>query len=203
VGIVNLPAESSNVAFKEWSGVCDALIQGRQTVILRKGGISEGAGPGRFAPEHSAFWLYPTWSHQSQQGLRSIGEAVATTAATPPGPAGSIRIQGFVRVGHCGYVIDEDALLALRQFHCLEDETIRKRFHYRKPGLWVLTARVWRRDPGFSVFPTREHAGCTTWVILDESLPTSELAPVLDDPQWADESHRISLILSQSARLED
>ena len=32
-------------------------------------------------------------------------------------------------------------LPALEEFHCLTWETILKRFHYRKPGLWVLGAR--------------------------------------------------------------
>ncbi len=45
-------------AFKEWAAVCAALSAGRQTVILRKGGIAEG--PGGFQPEHGEFWLLPT-----------------------------------------------------------------------------------------------------------------------------------------------
>ena len=71
IGMVTPPPESCAVAFKEWAGVCDALIEGRQTIIIRKGGISEGAGPGVFVPEHAEFWLYPTWVHQAEQGLRS------------------------------------------------------------------------------------------------------------------------------------
>jgi len=201
--MVSLPPESCNIAFKEWSGVCDALIAGHQTVILRKGGISEGAGPGQFAPEHTEFWLYPTWAHQSQQGLRSSGEQTTDTRATPPNPDGSIPIRGFVRLDLFGYVKSEDALPALRSFHCLEDETILKRFHYRKPGLWVLAARVWRQDPGLSVFPTREHAGCTSWVILEQPLPTSGLTPVLDDTHWAQQCHRIRSILGPRAPVED
>ncbi len=50
--------ESCAVAFKEWADVCAALLDGRQSLILRKGGIEEG--PGGFRPEHAAFWLYPT-----------------------------------------------------------------------------------------------------------------------------------------------
>ena len=42
-------------AFKEWAGVCAALESGRQSVILRKGGIADG--PGGFVPDHEAFWL--------------------------------------------------------------------------------------------------------------------------------------------------
>jgi len=201
--MVNPLAEPCNVAFKEWSGVCDALIHGRQIVILRKGGISEGAGPGQFTPEHSEFWLYPTWSHQSQQGLRGLAEQTENARASAPNPDGSIPISGLVRVAFLGYVTSEDALPALERFHCLTGETILKRFRYRKPGLWVLAARVWRRDPAFSVLPTPEHAGCTTWVVLEQPLPTSGLTPVLDDSQWAEVCRCIRSIVSPVASVED
>jgi hypothetical protein len=48
---------------KEWSLVCDALIQVRQSVIVRKGGISEGPGPGLFVPDHSEFWPFTGPAH--------------------------------------------------------------------------------------------------------------------------------------------
>ncbi len=201
--MVSLPPESSNIAFKEWSGVCDALIDGRQTVIFRKGGISEAAGPGQFAPEHAAFWLYPTWSHQSQTGLRSLGEETANIHPTAPHPEAPISIRGFVCLGLVGCIKCEDALPPFRPLHCLEDETILKRFHYRRPGLWVLAARVWRREPAFSVFPTPQYAGCATWVILKQPLPTSGLTPVLDDTQWAQQCDRIRFLLGSRAPVED
>ena len=47
---VSAPPGWCAVAFKEWAGVCDALLQGRQAIIIRKGGISEGPGPGVFVP---------------------------------------------------------------------------------------------------------------------------------------------------------
>ena len=201
--MVSLPPDSCNIAFKEWAGVCDALIHGRQTVILRKGGISEGAGPGQFAPEHTEVLA-----------LSDLVPPVTTRAAAPRGPDGrcprtapypdgSIPIRGFVRLDFFGYVTSEDALPALRPLHCLEDETIRKRFHYRRPGLWVLAARVWRHDPGFSVIPTPDHAGCTTWVILEQRLSTSGPTPVLDDTQWDQECRRIRSILGLRAPVED
>jgi hypothetical protein len=193
--MVSLSLESCNIAFKEWSGVCDALIQGRQTVILRKGGISERGGPGQFAPEHSEFWLYPTWTHQKEQGLRALEMQSMEPGATALSPDGRVAIRGFVQIGKVGYVTSTDVLPALRRFHCLEDETVSKRFSYRTPGLWVLEARVFRHDPGFTVVPTPEHAGCSTWVVLDEALPTAELTPVLDETQWAEACDRLGSIL--------
>ena len=58
----------SNVAFKDWSLVCDALGQGRQSLILRKGGIAEGRQGFRF--KHEAFFLFPTQYHQQAERVR-------------------------------------------------------------------------------------------------------------------------------------
>jgi hypothetical protein len=188
-------SESCGIAFKEWAGVCDALFQGRQSVIIRKGGISEGPGPGIFVPEYSEFWLYPTWIHQAEQGLR--GDAAQPSSAHPSGPEadGSIPIRGLVRVDQIGRVESEKTLPALEEFHCLTCETILKRFHYRNPGLWVLGARVWLRDSVLPVVATPEHAGCKTWVILDQPIPMSGLSPVLDERQWAEHRSRLRSIL--------
>ena len=36
-----------DLALKEWAVICDLLATGRQTLVLRKGGIAEEQGPGR------------------------------------------------------------------------------------------------------------------------------------------------------------
>jgi len=193
--MVSPQPDSCAVAFKEWAGVCDALIEGRQALIVRKGGISEGAGPGTFVPEHSEFWLYPTWVHQAEQGLRSPG---GREPATPRFDRdGTVPIRALVRVGPIWYVESEETLAKLEEFHIFTAETIVKRFHYRQPGLWVLGARVWRHDPGFAVTATPDHAGCKTWVNLDESLPTSALSPVLDDARWTEYRRSLGEILQK------
>jgi hypothetical protein len=175
--------ESCGIAFKEWASVCDALLAGRQTIILRKGGISEGTAPGAFAPEHSEFWLYPTWVHQAEQGVRAD---TVSRATTPPSSADeTVPIRGLVRVAFMDYVEDEEVLPTLAEHHILTAETVSKRFHYRKPGLWVLGARVWRREASHFIAVLPEHAGCKTWVEMAEPLSTSGLEPVLDDNAWA------------------
>jgi hypothetical protein len=181
------------IAFKEWAGVCDALIQGRQALIIRKGGISETAGPGNFDPEFPEFWLYPTRVHQAEQGLRTGGRPAGTTpTADRPG---SVSIGGFVTVDLVAQVTREKTLPLLEEFHVFTAETILKRFHYRRPGFWVLGARVWRRDPGFTVAMTPEQAGCKTWLTLDPPLSTSGLFSVLDDDEWARLRDRLRSVL--------
>lgn len=164
------------VAFKEWEGVCQALLSGRQSLILRKGGIKEG--PGGFQPEHNAFWLYPTHVHQAQQGLKPA-EVTPRDVTTSPSE-NEVEVRGLVVVERIGLVEQLDKLEELAPLHVWTAETIEKRFHYRQPGLYVLGVRIYRRDDPWRVPVTAEHAGCKTWVPLGEGLDTTALAPVLD-----------------------
>src|SRR5690349_18365047 len=87
------PPGSCRVAFKEWSGVCDALVEGRQSLIVRKGGIAEG--PRGFAPEHAAFWLYPTHVHEAEQGLRAPAPPRSESPSHPTGSTGTVALRGL------------------------------------------------------------------------------------------------------------
>jgi hypothetical protein len=173
---LQLPA-TCGIAFKEWAGVCDALVEGRQALIVRKGGIAEG--PRGFAPEHDTFWLYPTFVHEAEQGLRD-------GPATPPlEPTGPVPLRGLAVVDSVAYVDREETLRALRDLHVWTEETMARRFHYRQPGLWVLGVRIFRRPDPHPVVVTDEHAGCKTWVTLDSPLVTAGCEPVLDEAEFA------------------
>jgi hypothetical protein len=194
---VNDRPETCAVAFKEWQGICAALIAGRQTIIARKGGIDEIAGPGNFAPEHAEFWLYPTWVHQAEQGLRI--DSAAPGASEPRPPADHVPIGALIRAELIGRIDSERGLPAIEEFHIYTPETILKRFHYRRPGIWVLAARVWKRDAPFALSVTPEHAGCKTWVFLDEPLSTSGLTPAIEDGEWSVVCDRLRSILGRDA----
>jgi hypothetical protein len=172
VECVSLP-ETCPIAFKEWAGVCAALADGRQSLIVRKGGIAEG--PRGFLPEHPLFWLYPTHVHQAEHGLRTAPPATAT----PQEPPGTVALSALAVVDSVTFVKHEETLAALEPLHVWTEETLRQRFHYRKPGLWVLGVRVFRRDHPHRLGVTPEHAGCKTWVTLDPPLATGGCVPVL------------------------
>ena len=48
--------------FKELASVCQAITQGRQTVLLRKAGIRESTHESAFQPK--SFYLLPTHYHE-------------------------------------------------------------------------------------------------------------------------------------------
>jgi hypothetical protein len=176
--VITLP-ESCGVAFKEWAGVCEALAEGRQALILRKGGIAEG--PCGFVPEHPVFWLYPTHVHQAEQGLRTA----PGRPSAGPSPAGTVAVGVLAVVETIDHVDRPNVLLALEHLHIWTAETVRKRFAYRRPGLWVLGVRVYRLGEPAVLAVTPEQAGCTSWVPIDPPLGTAGLVPVLDDAEAA------------------
>jgi hypothetical protein len=181
-----IPPPTCDIAFKEWEGVCEALARGDQTVIFRKGGIAEGRGG--FVVEHRAFWLYPTVVHQAEQGLKTRYERDWSV----PGDQGEIGLNLLAIVEHAARVDRLEQLEALSHCHVWTTETVAKRFHYRGPGLWVLVARVFRRRAPCFVPVTAAHAGCKTWVPLDQPVSTAGLEPAIDDRQFQ--------LLSQSVR---
>ena len=69
--------------------------------------------------------------------------------------------------------------------HVWNAETLKQRFYYRRPGLWVLGLRVFRRDRPHRRALTAEHAGCKTWVTLDPPPATNGCAPVLDAGEFS------------------
>ena len=181
--------ETCAIAFNEWAGVCDALASGRQAQILRKGGIEEG--PRGFVPEHPVFWLYPTFVHEAEQGLKS-----ASTIARPA-DAGAVPIGALAVVESVDRVDDLDILLGLDALHAWTEETVRKRFEYRKPGLWVLGVRVYRRDEPWTVEVTPAQLGCKSWVPLERPLATAGLAPARSEDEASTDRRRLAAALGR------
>ena len=172
------------IAFKEWASVCEALASGRQSVILRKGGISEESGI--FRPDHDRFWLYPTFFHAPQGGLKP--DAPITAASPKPG---TIRLTHFAEVKSVYWLDTVERALSLDEFHIWDAETVQKRFAYRTQGLYVLTVRVFATNP-VEVPERPEYAGCKTWVELDPGAEEHPASPVLDDTAFAQVQDQIT-----------
>jgi len=165
-----------DIAFKEWAAVCEALATGRQTLILRKGGIHEEGGT--FRPEHARFWLYPTHFHEQQQaGIKSEERALLQAAEEDRPLSGFVRISHYVEVMDVQFCEELDDVLKLDAEHIWSEATVRQRFAYRTPGLYVFRVNVFRAEP-VEILERPEYAGCKTWVPLAIELPTGGALPV-------------------------
>jgi hypothetical protein len=162
------------VALKEWAAVCEALASGRQSIVLRKGGIAEAGGA--FRVEHSRFWLYPTYVHQQQGGIVEEARPLLERAERSRPSAGMVRLTHFAEVRQVRYVEDLADVLKLEGMHVWSRETVESRFRYRTPGLFVLELRVYRSAAEHELAETAEYAGCKSWVALGRELEAVQAA---------------------------
>lgn len=165
------------IAFKEWAVICAAIAAGRQSLILRKGGIAEEGG--EFRPEHAAFLLYPTYFHAHRDGIKPEFLPLLEAIEAVKSPAGVIRFTHFVQVESVSHVAKLEEALALDSLHAWTADVVKQRFHYRAPGLFVLNVRAFRLSTPAEVIERAEYAGCKTWVQLETPINTTGAEPVL------------------------
>ena len=184
-------------AFKEWAVICKALAEGRQAIVLRKGGIAEKTGA--FQVEHTRFWLYPTYVHQQRDGVSADALPLLEQAEAERPPPGVVRLTHFAETSGVYHLHNLPAALLLGGMHCWSAATVRARFEYKHPGLFVLPVRVYRAARAFDLPETPEYAGCRSWVELEHELPTDEATPVLSEEAFREVYHRLDRLLQPTA----
>ncbi len=182
----------TDFAFKEWAVVCAALATGRQTIILRKGGIHEGREG--FRVEHREFWLFPTGFHQQRDEVISEAWPLLDEVQSRGQPSG-IALDLFAVVEAAHHILDRTALARLSGRHVWSEATVEQRFQYRTPGLFALVVRVFRQPAPFVIPDSPHFAGCKSWVVLPMPLPTTGLQPVLDNATFDCHRNQIQELL--------
>jgi hypothetical protein len=178
-------------ALKEWAVVCDALKSGRQSVLVRKGGIIEETRD--FQLVEKRFLMYPTYEHQNLDSVQTpYREGFAVTLAEQP-KADIVRIDAWAEVTDLFLTHDLDALLALSELYAWSEDYIRMRMAYkpRKP-MNVVIVRAHRLPASIDV-PVEEHfAGCKSWVPLAEPFTLDGSVAALDDDEHAARVGRVA-----------
>ncbi|TSA36296.1 MAG: DUF1802 family protein [Verrucomicrobiaceae bacterium] len=177
-----------SVAFKEWAVVCDALGDGRQSILLRKGGIAEGRDG--FAFHYRDFFLFPTWFHEQ------IAKTTLPEGSSIPGePGEEIEIRFAAVLEWTRLVSNFESLAALREFHILHDSVISERFHHDdRQGLHIAMVRVFRLEPPRRIPNDKKFGGCRSWIELPD-LDDCTLVSVISDEEHGRRRARILEIL--------
>jgi hypothetical protein len=182
-------------AFKEWAVICRALAEGKQSLIIRKGGIAESD----FQLSHTRFWLFPTYTHQQREGIKPEAMPLLEEVERDRPPANLVRLSHFVEVAGVYHVHNVVGALLLEHLYLWSEETIRKRFAYRSPGLYLMPVRVYRAPVIHEVPDTAYYGGCRTWVELEKELATDGATPVLSDQAFHDLQVTIESALNPTA----
>ena len=161
-----------SVGFKEWALVCAALGEGRQSVIIRKGGIAEGRAG--FAFQFREFFLFPTFFHEQLERIRLPGVAL------PVPLPNEVEIRYFVEVEETRVLTDWDEVRALEPRHILKEGVVRERFEYdNAPGVYVAFVRAFRLEPVWRFPDAKAYGGCRSWVQLPEPPANLQRHPVV------------------------
>ena len=151
-------------AFKEWAAICRALAQGRQDVILRKGGIVEPGG--EFRLEQRRFFLMPTFLHQSPESLIPEARDLLSDIDADRPPAGTVVFHHEAEVTEAFQIRSLVALEPFRSRHVWSDAVVAERFHRWRDELHVIAVKV-TALPEPLIFPWHDdYGGCKSWVEL-------------------------------------
>jgi len=185
---------SDNRAFKEWAVVCRALAEGRQIVILRKGGIAEG--PRGFEVTDREFFLFPTYLHQSAEGVVPEWRGELTATSVDPSP-GQVILSHYATVSSWVQVRTLEKLRALRGLHVWSDAIVEERFHrWAEESVIALMVRVHALPRPAVVTSLEAYAGCKSWITLDEKVSLDGIRPVLSDEEFERKLNEVKAIVA-------
>jgi hypothetical protein len=176
-------------ALKEWAVLVDAMARGDIIAMVRKGGIrDQKAGFDIRAPR---FFLYPTYFHENARDLapRFLPMLADSHARQPP--AGRVRIE-YIAEGAVSWRLTELGQLELAQHEVgLSWPAMQARFHYRIPGVYLVTLRISRLVEPVEIPERPRYAGCVSWLRFDEAIDAANVEPIM--PQQVFEERVMAL----------
>lgn len=190
--------ETLEVALKEWAVVAEALAAGRQSFLLRKGGIGEGKRG--FEVRYREFLVFPTWEHQHAEAVRP--EFQRWFQDSRPHDPAVVDFRYAVRITDVlPAPAAPEAFDALTDCHIYTPVFFRKRYEYRpEQPLFVLLAKLFRL-PRPCVLPyERRYAGCHSWVTLEQEVPVADVQPAVTDEAFEVMRRRVLQGLAPSDR---
>lgn len=170
-----MQGNASNFGFKEWAVICEALGSGRQSIIIRKGGIAEGREGFRF--QHERFFLFPTFFHE--QIAKTI---LPSDTLLPSKQPDIVQIRYLAKAEWSTLVQDLDTVKRLAPMHVWSEPTVEERFNYGEPqGVNVALVRVFELSAPWNFPDGPQFGGCRSWVELPALNENVSIKPVLED----------------------
>lgn len=177
---------TTSPALKEWSAAVRVMLDGRQTVLLRKGGIGEK----RFALDAPEFVFFPTVAHGHADRVR-VEYRDALDDAALDSTEDEVVIRGGAKVVAAVAVNRPEGLGEIADAHIWTAASVRAdRLDFRpRHRLTVLVVRAAPLLEPVRLPRVPAYAGCVSWV----DLPLSPRwgAPVHDDALLAEIAARV------------
>jgi hypothetical protein len=176
-------------ALKEWAIVCRALEDGRQVLLLRKGGIMEYRQG--FEAKHTTFFLYPTFEHQSKQFIQDDYTEKFDMLMHEQPSRNKNTINSYARTVAVKQITDDSLLPRLKKYHIWNNSYVDVRLNYNpKRPMNVVLLRVYKIDKPIEVEVKSEWLGCKSWIPIRASPFKSQSISNIEEQTQLDPEYR-------------
>ncbi len=157
---------------KEWATAIKALEHGKQTVILRKGGVLETTSG--FKIESKKFLLFPTWEHQEIKHVKPEYHNLLNQTLNNKPKEGYNTITSIAEVLDHKDISSNKIIDDLSPFHIWSDEYIKERINWmpEKP-LKAMFLKVFT-FPQIEIPLQSDFKGCKSWIELNSNQNSSQ-----------------------------
>lgn len=181
-------------ALKEWALACELLREGRQILLMRKGGIREEEG--RFVPRYTEFFLFPTYEHQNATLLQEAYRARLHEIGLTSPDRHTVSLNAYAVVTDIYLAKNESQVVAAAPFHIWNSEYVRQRFDFNPyDPLYLLVLRVYSLPQPLTLPWSKAYEGCRSWLVLEKRLPIEGAVPALSPTDFEERRQQLRAIL--------
>lgn len=182
---------ATHIALRDWAVTLEALGEGTQILLMRKGGIHEETR--HFEVASDAFFLFPAFEHQKAELLKPEYQTNINETLVGWSPEDkTITIKYYAKLHEDIEVLEEGKLQALYAHHIWTNEFATERLKWKKKlPLHVLLLRVYKLEQPVEIPFEAEYGGCKSWLSLPASLEGLDAYPVLSDEVFTNQVEMI------------
>ena len=171
------------MALKEWAITIEAMAQGDQVLLLRKGGIHEDGKD--FRVIHREFLFYPTYLHQKEDLLQPSHQPALRKLLEQPQDDTKIIFSYWAKAEEVLEISDQNNVDDLEPHYIWTTTYAQSRLHWKPMlPLSVLLLRVYKLEQPVTVSYLPEYGGCTSWVEILANVNLGKLEQVLNDAEF-------------------
>ena len=175
--------DKCQIALKEWAITVEAMAQGNQILLLRKGGIHEDGKD--FRVIHREFLFYPTYLHQKEDLLQPSHQPAPRKMLEQTHDDTKITFTHWAKAEEVHEISDQEKVDDLEPHYIWTTSYAQSKLHWKPMlPLSVMLLRVYQLEKPVTVTYLPEYGGCTSWVEVLTDVNLGLMKPVLDDAEF-------------------
>lgn len=183
-------------AFKEWAIACEAMAEGRQILLIRKGGICEEGNT--FTINDPEFFLMPTYEHQNASLLQPTYIPKLEVLQATPHDLNTVTLHAYAVVDTILVARDDEQVNAVASETIWNAIYVKQRFDFNPyDPLYLILLRVYNLPEPVTIPMRSAYEGCKSWITLERPISTAGATPAIPDAEFA---HRRAAVIAELDR---